>query len=164
MPQTTDLLFPRWQRELFNTILDEEKLKADREGQLRTAYGLRHTYICLRLMEGADISQIAKNCRTSDEMIEKYYASHNKTRPRLDAPAINIMLKKKVARKVAKETRSVARALYLRWPRGRGEMADAADLSKHECPSGNRRCRTAQSRGNLKWQSRAKPGSTSGKV
>ncbi|MGD0831613.1 MAG: hypothetical protein ABR907_11750, partial [Terracidiphilus sp.] len=52
------------------------------------------------------------------------------------------------------------------WPisRGRGEMADAADLSEHECPSGNRRRRTAQSRGNLKWQSRAKPGSTSGKV
>jgi hypothetical protein len=33
--------------------------------QQRTAYSLRHTYICLRLMEGADIYQIAKNCRTS---------------------------------------------------------------------------------------------------
>jgi hypothetical protein len=52
------------------------------------------------------------------------------------------------------------------WPisRGRGEMADAADLNKLECPSGNRWRRTAQSRGNLKWQSRAKPGSDSGKV
>ncbi len=55
----------------------------------RTAYSLRHTYICLRLMEGADIYQIAKNCRTSVEMIEKYYASHIKTS--LDAAAINIM-------------------------------------------------------------------------
>ena len=36
------------------------------------APSLRHTYICLRLMEGADIYQIAKNCRTSVEMIEKY--------------------------------------------------------------------------------------------
>ena len=104
IPQATDLLFPRWQRELFNTILDEEKLKADRDGQPRTAYSLRHTYICLRLMEGADIYQIAKNCRTSVEMIEKFYASHIKTR--LDAAAINIMRKKKVAKVVAKELRT----------------------------------------------------------
>ena len=40
-------------------------------------------------MEGADIYQIAKNCRTSVEMIEKYYAAHIKTR--LDATAINVM-------------------------------------------------------------------------
>jgi hypothetical protein len=40
-------------------------------------------------MEGADIYQIAKNCRTSVEMIEKYYPSHIKTN--LDASAINIM-------------------------------------------------------------------------
>ena len=39
-------------------------------------------------MEGADIYQIAKNCRTSVEMIEKYYASHIKHA--LDAAAINI--------------------------------------------------------------------------
>jgi len=29
-------------------------------------------------MEGAVIQQIAKNCRTSVEMIEKYYAAHIK--------------------------------------------------------------------------------------
>jgi hypothetical protein len=55
----------------------------------------------LRLLEGADIYQIAKNCRTSVEMIEKYYAAHLKTR--LDASAINIMRprpkKKVVSRK-----------------------------------------------------------------
>jgi integrase len=88
-PQPNDLIFPKWQRELFRTILDEEDLKLDREGRPRTAYSLRHTYICLRLMEGADIYQIAKNCRTSVEMIEKYYAAHIKTN--LDAAAINIM-------------------------------------------------------------------------
>lgn len=38
-------------------------------------------------MEGADIYQIAKNCRTSVEMIEKYYAAHIKTM--LDAELIN---------------------------------------------------------------------------
>jgi len=75
-------------RELFKQVLREEELQIDREGQRRTAYSLRHTYICLRLMEGADIYQIAKNCRTSVEMIEKYYASHIKTS--LDAAAINV--------------------------------------------------------------------------
>ena len=73
---------------LLNAILDEEGLKFDREGNRRTAYSLRHTYICLRLKEGADIYQIAKNCRTSVEMIEKFYAAHIKTS--LDAAAINV--------------------------------------------------------------------------
>lgn len=84
----TDRLFDSVQRELFNTILDELNLKHDREGNVRTAYSLRHTYICMRLMEGADIYQIAKNCRTSVEMIEKYYASHIKNT--LDTAAINV--------------------------------------------------------------------------
>jgi hypothetical protein len=43
-PEPTDLIFPKWQRELFKTI--------DREGRSRTAYSQRHTYMCLRLMEG----------------------------------------------------------------------------------------------------------------
>jgi integrase len=93
LPKSTDLIFPKSHRELFNAILDEESLRSDREGRPRTAYSLRHTYICLRLMEGADIYQIAKNCRTSVEMIEKYYAAHIKTN--LDAAAINKMRPKK---------------------------------------------------------------------
>ena len=73
---------------LFNKILEEQDLRLDREGRRRTAYSLRHTYISMRLMEGADIYQIAKNCRTSVEMIEKYYAAHIKTS--IDAAAINV--------------------------------------------------------------------------
>jgi integrase len=84
----TERLFPKPHRQLFNVILAEEGLKFDREGNPRTAYSLRHTYICLRLMEGADIYQIAKNCRTSVEMIEKYYAVHLSTS--LDTAAINV--------------------------------------------------------------------------
>ena len=86
--EPTDKLFGQTQRDLFNIILDELKLKFDRDGNRRTAYSLRHTYICLRLMEGADIYQIAKNCRTSVEMIETFYASHIKNT--LDAAAINV--------------------------------------------------------------------------
>jgi integrase len=87
-PAPTDLVFPNKPRELLNIILEEEGLKKDREDNPRTAYSLRHTYICFRLMEGADIYQIAKNCRTSVEMIEKFYAAHIKTT--LDAAAINV--------------------------------------------------------------------------
>ena len=97
-PDPTDRLFPESHRELFNNILAEEGLKSDRDGQRRTAYSLRHTYICMRLMEGADIYQIAKNCRTSVEMIEKYYASHISTN--LDAAAINIRRKKRAKKTI----------------------------------------------------------------
>lgn len=87
-PKPTDTLFGKTPRELLNTVLGELDLKQDRDGQVRTAYSLRHTYISMRLMEGADIYQIAKNCRTSVEMIEKYYASHIKNM--IDASAINV--------------------------------------------------------------------------
>lgn len=87
-PKQTDRLFPTNHRELLNAVLDKLKMKHDRDGNVRTSYSLRHTYICFRLMEGADIYQIAKNCRTSVEMIEKFYAAHIKTT--LDASAINV--------------------------------------------------------------------------
>ncbi len=92
-PQPTDLLFPANHKKQFNSVLNELNLKLDRDGNRRTAYSLRHTYICLRLLEGADIYQVAKNCRTSVEMIERYYAVHLKTN--LDAAAINVRRSKK---------------------------------------------------------------------
>jgi len=101
-PEPTDRIFPKTHFILFNKILKEENLKFDREGNPRTFYSLRHTYICLRLMEGADIYQIAKNCRTSVEMIEKYYASHIKTS--LDAAAINVRRPKNPKKKSKKVT------------------------------------------------------------
>jgi integrase len=84
----TDKIFGTTPRTPLNKILESLNLKYDRDGNVRTAYSLRHTYICLRLMEGADIYQIAKNCRTSVEMIEKFYAAHLKNT--LDASAINV--------------------------------------------------------------------------
>ncbi|MFN3607446.1 MAG: tyrosine-type recombinase/integrase [Hyphomonas sp.] len=82
------LVFRKFKRHLFNQILQEEGLKFDRDGRQRTAYSLRHTYISTRLMEGANIHQIANNCRTSVKMIEEFYAAHIKDR--LDAGAINV--------------------------------------------------------------------------
>jgi integrase len=95
----TTKLFHTFNRHAFNSILEEENLKFDRDGKRRTAYSLRHTYISLRLMEGANIHQIANNCRTSVQMIEEHYASHIKDR--LDAAAINVQ-RPKAARKAAK--------------------------------------------------------------
>ena len=43
----------------------------------------------MRLMEGANIYQIAKNCRTSVGMIEKYYGVHIKNS--IGAAAINVV-------------------------------------------------------------------------
>ena len=87
-PNPTDRLFPVDHKKQFNRILSELDLKTDRQGNRRTLYSLRHSYISFRLLEGADIYQIAKNCRTSIEMIEKHYAVHLKNN--LDASAINV--------------------------------------------------------------------------
>jgi len=88
LPKPGDKVFPGSHIKLFNGILTRSGLKFDRDNNARTAYSLRHSYICMRLMEGADIYQIAKNCRTSVEMIEKFYAAHIKNS--LDASAINV--------------------------------------------------------------------------
>ena len=46
-PEPTDLIFPKWQRELFKTILNEQKLRFDREGRARTAsYSLVQPTVC----------------------------------------------------------------------------------------------------------------------
>ena len=87
-PQLADIVFPGSHVKMFQNLLEREGLRRDRDGKNRTSYSLRHTYICMRLMEGADIYQIAKNCRTSVEMIEKHYAAHLKNS--LDASAINV--------------------------------------------------------------------------
>lgn len=96
----TTRLFRPFNREMFNKILEEEGLRIDRDGKKRTAYSLRHTYISMRLMEGASIHMIANNCRTSVQMIEEHYAAHIKNR--LDAAAINVM-RPKAAREAEKK-------------------------------------------------------------
>jgi integrase len=87
-PEPNDLLFPNEFKKMFNNLLEENDLKFDRHGKPRTAYSLRHSYICFRLLEGADIYQVAKNCRTSVEMIEKHYAAHLKDM--IDTSLVNV--------------------------------------------------------------------------
>jgi hypothetical protein len=47
-------------------------------GMSRTLYSLRHTAITLRLLYGGkiDLLTLARNARTSVEMIEKFYSSN----------------------------------------------------------------------------------------
>lgn len=85
----SEKVFPDYDRLMFNAVLEAENLKFDRDGQRRTAYSLRHTYISMRFTEGANIHAIANNCRTSVQMIEDFYAAHIKDR--IDSSAVNIM-------------------------------------------------------------------------
>jgi site-specific recombinase XerD len=63
-------------RRQFDAILDIAKLKRSPSGEARTLYSLRHTAIMFRLTKGQsiDLLTLARNCRTSVEMIERFYA------------------------------------------------------------------------------------------
>jgi integrase len=119
-PEPNDPVFPGNHIKLFNGVLDRAKLKLDRNGHKRTAYSLRHTYICMRLMEGADIYQLAKNCRTSVEMIEKFYAAHIKDM--LDTRSINVMRsRRRNTNDKSKKGSDVADAKPSKPPRPKGQ-------------------------------------------
>ena len=86
MTQPDDYLFyPNLNREYalkqlqrqFDVLTWNANLKHGANGEERTIYSLRHTCIMFRLTEGENIDYItlAKNARTSVEMIEKHYAS-----------------------------------------------------------------------------------------
>ncbi len=61
----------------FASVLDAAGLKKGQVGQTRTMYSLRHTAIMFRLLygKGIDLLTLARNARTSVQMIEKFYAS-----------------------------------------------------------------------------------------
>ena len=62
----------------FNKILSESNLKIGPLGQSRSLYSLRHTAIMFRLLygQGIDLLTLARNSRTSVQMIEQFYASN----------------------------------------------------------------------------------------
>ena len=62
---------------LFNWIMNTLGLKQGPHGADRSFYSLRHTAITFRLIFGGniDLLTLARNARTSVEMIEKFYAS-----------------------------------------------------------------------------------------
>ena len=62
----------------FDYLLEMSELKKDHYGQSRTLYSLRHTAIMFRLINGRGINllSLARNARTSVEMIDRFYAKH----------------------------------------------------------------------------------------
>ena len=61
----------------FRTILIHTNLRFGTQGQRRSLYSLRHSAITFRLLygKGIDLLTLARNARTSLEMVDKFYAS-----------------------------------------------------------------------------------------
>ena len=95
---------------LLKRIVAETDIEA-KTGKNITMYGLRHTAIMMRLTIGrVDALALAKNARTSQQMIDKFYASHLKTSqvrkqlhafPNEQAPISEAEKKKIAAKKTA---------------------------------------------------------------
>jgi hypothetical protein len=62
----------------FDQVLKVAGLKISSNGDARTLYSLRHTCIMLRIIKGGGIDSItlARNARTSAEMIDRFYAKY----------------------------------------------------------------------------------------
>lgn len=75
-PGSQEKLFVQHHRDMFNSILRRINLKfsTGRPPARRDLMSLRHTYICMRLLKGASVFDVAANCRTSVTMIQKHYA------------------------------------------------------------------------------------------
>ena len=78
LPQVTDRQGAMWLMDkFFGQVLDATGLRLGRFGQRRTLYSLRHSAITFRLLHGRgiDLLTLARNARTSLEMIDRFYAS-----------------------------------------------------------------------------------------
>jgi len=62
---------------MFNWVLELTGHKCNAHGQPRSIYSLRHSAITFRLLygQGIDLLTLARNARTSVEVIHKHYAS-----------------------------------------------------------------------------------------
>ena len=62
---------------MFNWVLAETGLKKNTNGKPRSMYSLRHSAITFRLLygQGIDLLTLARNARTSVEVINNHYAS-----------------------------------------------------------------------------------------
>ena len=83
-------------RRQFEELLRLAELKQTPTGQPRTLYSLRHTAIMFRLTKGDKIDSLtlAKNARTSVEMLERFYAKH--LTPEMNVDKIQSMKKRRI--------------------------------------------------------------------
>ena len=63
---------------IFRVLCEHAELESDAYGQKHTSYSLRHSALCFQILKtgGADLLPLAKNARTSIDMLEKFYLSH----------------------------------------------------------------------------------------
>jgi hypothetical protein len=71
-----DLAMKEFQRQ-FDVLMQLTGLRQGVNGAARTLYSLRHTCIMYRLMYGQrmDVITLARNARTSPDMIDRFYAA-----------------------------------------------------------------------------------------
>ncbi|MES9962211.1 MAG: hypothetical protein ABW116_01605, partial [Candidatus Sedimenticola sp. 20ELBAFRAG] len=67
-------IFQQHHDRMFTKVLEGCGLKKDSNGRKRDFISLRHTYISNKILERVPHYDIAANCRTSVDMIEKHYA------------------------------------------------------------------------------------------
>jgi hypothetical protein len=78
LPQIKDRHYAHWVLNFhFNWVLQETGLKKGPHGQSRSLYSLRHSAITFRLLygQGIDLLTLARNARTSVDVINRHYAS-----------------------------------------------------------------------------------------
>ena len=78
LPQIQDRNYAHWVLSFhFNWVLAQTGLKRGPHGQPRSLYSLRHSAITFRLLygQGIDLLTLARNARTSVDVINKHYAS-----------------------------------------------------------------------------------------
>lgn len=78
LPQIKDRNYAHWVLSFhFNWVLAETGLKRGPHGQPRSLYSLRHSAITFRLLygQGIDLLTLARNARTSVDVINRHYAS-----------------------------------------------------------------------------------------
>ncbi len=78
LPHLQDRNYAHWVLNFhFNWVLAETGLKQGPHGQPRSLYSLRHSAITFRLLygQGIDLLTLARNARTSVDVINKHYAS-----------------------------------------------------------------------------------------
>jgi hypothetical protein len=78
LPHLRDRAYAHWVLSFyFNWVLAHTGLKLGAHGQERSLYSLRHSSITFRLLygQGIDLLTLARNARTSVDMINQHYAS-----------------------------------------------------------------------------------------
>ena len=78
LPHLRDRAYAHWVLCFyFNWVLERTGLKLGAHGQERSLYSLRHSSITFRLLygQGIDLLTLARNARTSVDMINQHYAS-----------------------------------------------------------------------------------------